>query len=92
LPSCQIAIDPIADIEASWQSAVMPVIYIPLLDEGTSVWCPADALVLGDGKYKIVSDEPMGETWAYPTGSLVVCEQIEFTDGQLGIVAVGLAN
>lgn len=53
-------------------------VYVPLLDEGTDVVRPTEAIELGSGVYRILrpSDyDPEDETWEYPPGSLVRCEK-----------------
>ncbi len=52
------------------------IIYVPLLDEGTSVARPAKAInVAGDIYVVLMSQdyEPEHEHWQYPPGSLVRC-------------------
>lgn len=51
-------------------------VYVRLMDEGTDVWRPTQAEVLGNGKYRLLA--PAGydaelETWEFLPGSTVVC-------------------
>ncbi len=56
-------------------------IYMPLLNEGTSVWRPILATDLGRGRYSITGDPSDDEQWAFATGTTVV------VDGDRRIVA-----
>lgn len=61
-------------------------IYIPLLDEGVTVWRPARAERLSDGSYRVLptSDyDPADESWQYPPGTRVICEPKQLSDGQV---------
>ena len=55
-------------------------IYVRLLNEGTEVWRPVEAEVLGDDCFKIVSEntDPNDETWEFPPGSIVRCARRAF--------------
>jgi hypothetical protein len=53
-------------------------IFVPLLDEGTHVWRPTQALVIGEGLFKILATpdyDPDDELWEFPPGSVVRCEK-----------------
>lgn len=63
-------------------------IFIPLLDEGTSVWRPTKAKALGNGHYRIVGIIPSGEKWAFEPGATVRCETKKFGDGAEGLVPI----
>jgi hypothetical protein len=69
----------------------MATIYVALKDEGVDVWRPVEATDEGGSVYRI-SEAPMpdGETWKFPPGSRVRCEQRELSDGP-AVVAVALA-
>jgi hypothetical protein len=59
---------------ASSTSALM--IYIPLLNEGTSVVRPTQAVKLGENLYRVLptqSYDPNDEEWEFPPGSVVEC-------------------
>lgn len=69
------------------------VIYVALLDEGTLVWRPVDAIALGNSLFQIVSEnpDPDDEHWEFTTGDKVRCEQrmlSRITERNLELVAV----
>lgn len=43
-----------------------PTIYAALLDEAVDVWRPVEAVPESEDVYRIVSETPDGETWAFP--------------------------
>ncbi len=53
------------------------VIYVALLDEGTPVWRPVDAIARGNSLFQIVSENsyPDDEHWEFTTGDSVRCEE-----------------
>ena len=62
-------------------------IFVPLLDEGTDVWRPVKAESLGENRFRLLDKEPDGEKWAFPSGSVVICELKSFSAGK-SLVAV----
>ncbi len=59
-------------------------IYVRLLNEGTDVSRPTEALNLGGGLFKILPTEhydPEDERWEFPPGSVVRGEPIEDAAG-----------
>lgn len=63
-------------------------IYIELLDDGVEVWRPVKAERRQDGLYRILSTLPdETETWMFPPGSVVRCEEKTFSGGGKGLVA-----
>ena len=50
-------------------------IYVYLLDEGTDVWRPVEAIPLENGIYRIVSEnsDTEDERWQFTTGDVVRC-------------------
>jgi hypothetical protein len=51
-------------------------IYVPLLDEGTDVLRPTQAVHLGNDSYRILATpnyDPTDEHWAFAPGSVVRC-------------------
>ncbi|RLC19092.1 MAG: hypothetical protein DRI57_07590 [Deltaproteobacteria bacterium] len=65
------------------------VIYIPLLNEGTYVFRPAEGLHLGKSIYRILMTEeydPEDEEWEFPPETVVRCET-EFRNGEKLLVA-----
>jgi hypothetical protein len=65
-------------------------IYIALLDEGVEVWRPVEAIEVGNGVYRIVSENqaPDDERWEFTTEELVRCVPKSFSDGSTYFVAV----
>jgi hypothetical protein len=70
-----------------WQT-----IFMPLLDEGTDVWRPVEAVRLSDGCYRVLDENPTDESWAFPPGSKVRAETRQFSSGDEGVAAVALAD
>lgn len=78
-----------------WQegfAALVPVL-VPLEGEGTEVWRPVRAERFADGQYRVVTQnaDPEGERWAFPSGSVVRCQERSF-DGEVQLVAVSLVR
>jgi hypothetical protein len=65
-------------------------IFIALLDEGTDVWRPVEAIRVGNGVYEIPADIsiPADEHWPFSPGQVVACEARKFADGTFGLAAV----
>jgi hypothetical protein len=66
-------------------SGVVITIYIELLDEGVQAWRPVSAIHEGGCVYRLPQRRPpemTGEVWAFPPGSLVVCEVRDFSDNE----------
>jgi hypothetical protein len=66
-------------------------IYVALLNEGTDVWRPVEAIPVKGGYQLIAADgyDINLEEWEYPPGSNVRCEMRELSGGPT-LVAVGL--
>lgn len=64
-------------------SDVTETIYVALLDEGTEVWRPVQAVRRADDTYHITSknDDPELEQWEFPSGSVVRCGTRRLSDG-----------
>lgn len=60
----------------------MATVYLPLLNEGTDCWCPVEAVGLGSGLFRIVSERPEGEEWPYLPGEVVRCRWRQFSEGE----------
>ena len=65
-------------------------VYVALLDEGTDVWRPVDAIALGKSMFVLI--RPMDydaedEKWEFLPGSIVRCEERE-RKGESFLVAV----
>ena len=57
-------------------------IYVKLLEEGTEVSRPTQALDLGNGLYRILATadyDPDDEVWEFPPGSIV---RVEWRQGE----------
>ena len=62
------------------------IIYIPLLEEGTSVSRPTKGLALGNNVFEVLPTEkydPEDEIWEFPPGSIVVCERKNTSVGEV---------
>jgi hypothetical protein len=69
----------------------MTTIYVALKDEGVDVWRPVEATDQGESIYRINdAPTPPTETWEFPPGTRVRCEQRELSDGRV-LVAVASA-
>ncbi len=64
-------------------------IYVYLLNEGTDVWRPVDAIHIKGNIYQIKSESiiPETETWQFLPGDIVRCEEKRLSKGN-SIVAV----
>ncbi len=65
-------------------------IYIQLLNEGTDVWRPTQAIILGKGLFKILPTskyDPEDEVWEFPPGAIVKGEE-KMLSGERVLVAV----
>lgn len=64
-------------------------VFMPLSDEGVAVWRPVDAEALPSGWYRIVSvnEQPAHESWAFPTGAVVVCDLRHLSGGECLVVS-----
>lgn len=54
-------------------------IYIQLLDEGTRVFRPTNALILEGGRFRVLPTpnyNPNNENWEFPPGTVVICETV----------------
>jgi hypothetical protein len=66
-------------------------LYVYLLDEGTDVWRPVEAVPLGDGRYRLPDNpDPDIEHWEFEGGSTVAAERRELSGGSC-LVAVAEA-
>lgn len=62
-------------------------IYVELLDEGTTVWRPVEAVHIDGDRYRILTEPIVEETWAFHTGEIVRCRLKRFSDGAEGLAA-----
>jgi hypothetical protein len=58
-------------------------IYVYLLDEGTDVWRPVEAVHLGDNRYRItlVNVDRSDEHWQFSKGDIVRCSRRVLSGG-----------
>jgi hypothetical protein len=49
-------------------------IYMPLLNEGTAVWRPVSALLLGERRFRVTGVPSEDEEWAYAPGVTVIVD------------------
>jgi len=60
-------------------------LFVYLLQEGTDVWRPTEAVPIGDGLFKILPTpdyDPEDEIWKFSPGSSVRCETRQDDSGQ----------
>lgn len=71
------------------EKSTITMIYMYLLDEGTDVWRPVEAIFIRDSIYQINPDAviPETETWQFLPGDIVRCEGKHLSKGN-SIVAV----
>jgi hypothetical protein len=70
--------------------AEMTTIYMPLLNEGTSVWRPVAAERVGQDTFRVIGPMPDDE-WAFAPDSIVTVAPQLFADGRSGVVAVAIS-
>ncbi len=58
------------------------VIYVRLLDEGTEVWRPVEAVYLVDDVFRITGSRPEDESWEFQPGDAVHCEHHKLSGGK----------
>ena len=56
-------------------------IYVELLGEKVDVWAPVQAEVQPDGTFHLPDHAPEDQTWRFPPGSRVRCENKMLSDG-----------
>lgn len=77
--------------DRAWRSLAEPVtIFVALMDEGVDVWRPVQARSLGGGLYRIIGadGDTSDETWQFPAGAIVQCEDKQFANGRSEMTAV----
>jgi len=50
-------------------------VYVKLQNEGTDVWRPVDAELVGKNRYKVLSRPTDDENWPVTLGEVVECER-----------------
>lgn len=66
-------------------------IFVQLLDEGTVVFRPIEALHLGGDRYEVLPTadyDPENEIWEFVPHTIVRCIPHVFQDGEVGLLAV----
>jgi hypothetical protein len=66
-------------------------VYVALLDDGTAVWRPVAAKLVGSDLYLLAGPVRDGESWEFAPGSVVHCREQVFADGARGLVAIASA-
>ena len=77
--------------DRSWRDLAAPVtIFVAMLGESIDVWRPVQARPLDGDQFRIVGVEAdvSDETWQFPPGALVRCEQRQLSDGKTEWTAV----
>ena len=67
------------------------IIYVRLLDEGTDVWRPVDAIELSQDRYRLIGERDADERWEFESGSTVRVEKRNF-ESKPALVAVEVAD
>jgi hypothetical protein len=62
----------------------MTEIFVFMLEEGTDVWRPVDAEMVGPGLFRIISQDPdpEDEVWEFKSGDVVRCEERLLSGGK----------
>lgn len=69
----------------------LTTIYMPLLNEGTEVWRPVEAMMITDLGYMVTENPPPDEEWAFQPGHILRCEERQMS-GEICLVAVAKAT
>jgi len=81
--------------ERGWSTFGDPVtIFVARLDQGADVWRPVQARPLNSGHFRIIGVEAdtSDETWQFPAGAIVRCDNRQFADGTNGMAAAERAR
>jgi hypothetical protein len=73
---------------------IKTIVYVNLLNEGTSVLRPVPAQYLGGNRYLLLKTndyDPDDEEWEYLPGATVACEE-ETNEGEIILVAKSMAK
>jgi hypothetical protein len=65
-------------------------VYVQLLNEGTLVYRPTRATIVGPGVVRLEATpdyDPENEEWEFPPGAIVRLEQRRFSEGEACIAA-----
>jgi len=65
-------------------------VFVELLNEGTQVWRPRDAIELRPNVFVILSanTDAQQEEWRFKPGEIVSCQNYTFADGSSGLIVV----
>ena len=69
----------------------LTTIYMPLLNEGTDVWRPVEAMKITDLGYMVTEAPQPEEEWAFQPGHILRCEERQLS-GETLFVAVAKAT
>ena len=70
----------------------LETIYMPLRNENTDVWVPVAAERLDQDRFRLSSEMPEDQLWAYGPGVVVIAEPRTMSDGLTALVAVRPAH
>jgi hypothetical protein len=70
------------------------IIYIDVLGYSTKIWNPALAVHLHNNCYQVLESpsDSSPEVWQFKDGDIVRCENYEFAEGEIGLIAVAKCN
>ena len=71
------------------------IVHVRLLDEGTEVARPTEAIALGGQQFKLLATEdydPEVETWEYSPGSIVRCEERRMSGTLVRLAVQGIVG
>ena len=64
------------------------IIYIQLLDEGTTIYRPVLSTVIDDNIYIVGNRDDNDEKWEFEPNEIVEVKRHVFKDGKCGLIAV----
>jgi hypothetical protein len=79
-------------MSAGLDSFTKVTVYVRLLEEGTSVWRPTEAVQLANGLYELLPTpdyDPEDEKWEFPPGSIVRVEKRQGSVGEHLLAVAG---
>ena len=70
------------------------IVFVPLLDEGTTIWRPVEAENVAPDIFRLLGNVPDGERWQFQPGENVRCELRLIQDGPalIAVEATGSAT
>jgi hypothetical protein len=66
-------------------------VHVSLLDEGTEVWRPVDAELVGPSLFRLLGTVPNDESWEFLPGTVVRCENRLLSSGMVLVAIEGQA-